>query len=50
MEPEGSSPHLLEPAICSYPEPDESGPCSPTHFSKMYFNIILPPTPGSSKW
>jgi hypothetical protein len=22
---------------------------APSHFSKIYFNIILPPTPGSSK-
>ena len=25
-------------------------PLHPSHFSKIHFNIILPPTPGSSKW
>jgi hypothetical protein len=24
MEPEGSSPYTQEPAICPYPEPDQS--------------------------
>jgi len=27
MEPEGSLPHLQEPAACRYPEPDQSSPC-----------------------
>jgi hypothetical protein len=26
MEPEGSLPHLQEPATCPYPMPHESGP------------------------
>jgi hypothetical protein len=30
MEPEDSLPRLQEPAICPYPEPDESRPCLPT--------------------
>jgi hypothetical protein len=27
MEPEGSLPHSQAPAICPYPEPDQSTPC-----------------------
>ena len=49
MEPEGSLPHTLQPAICPDPEPDRSSPFYLSHFSKMYFNIILPSTPGSSE-
>ena len=29
MEPEVSLPHSQEPAICPYPEPDQSSPCPP---------------------
>jgi hypothetical protein len=29
METEGLLPNLQEPAMCSYPEPDESTPCLP---------------------
>jgi hypothetical protein len=28
MEPEGSLPHSQEFAICPYPEPDQSSPCT----------------------
>ena len=28
MEPEGSLPHLQQPAICPCPKPDQSSPCS----------------------
>jgi hypothetical protein len=50
MEPEGSSPYTQEPATCPYPEPDQSSLRSPPNLSKIHFNIILPSTPGSSKW
>ena len=32
IEPEGSSPHSQQLAICSYPEPDRSSPCPHTTF------------------
>jgi hypothetical protein len=51
MELEGSSPYSQEPATCPYPEPNQS--ClrpPPPNLSKIHFNIILPSTPGSSKW
>ena len=51
MEPEGSLPHPQVPANCPYPEPDRSSPYPLTsHFLKIRFNIILPPTLGSPKW
>jgi hypothetical protein len=49
MEPGGSLPHSQEPATCPYPEPPQSSPCAPSHFSKIHFNIILPSMPGSPK-
>jgi len=50
MVPEGSSPYSREPATCPCPSPDQSSPASPSHFHQIYFNIILSPTSGSSKW
>ena len=38
------------PVTCSYPKPDQSSPCPPSHFLKIRLNIILPSTPGSSNW
>jgi hypothetical protein len=50
MEPEGSSPYSQEPANYPYPGPDKCSLRRPHPTSKIHFNIILPSTPGSSKW
>jgi len=52
MELEGSLRHLqVPPPTCTYPEPVQSSPCpAPFQFLKFHLNVILPPTPGSSKW
>jgi hypothetical protein len=50
MEPDGSLPYTQEPATCTYPEPDQSSLRPPPNLLKFRFNIILPSTPGSSKW
>ena len=50
MEPEGSLPHSQVPATCPYPEPHRSSPCPRIPLPELHFNIILPSTPGSSKW
>jgi hypothetical protein len=49
-EPEGSSPRSQEPFTGPYPEPDRSSPYHPipSYLSKMYFNIVHPPTSWSS--
>jgi hypothetical protein len=49
MEPEGSLPYSQEPAIFSYPEPDQSSLCPRSNLS-IRFNIILPSMRRSSKW
>jgi hypothetical protein len=45
MEPEISLPHSQVPATCLYTEPSQ-----PYYFLKIYLNIILPSSPGSSNW
>ena len=51
MEPEGSLPHSQVPATCPYSEPHRSN-LHPhiLHFCISSLIIILPSTPGSSKW
>ena len=44
METEGSLPRSQQPVACPDPEQDWSTPCSPSHFSKIHFNITLPQT------
>jgi len=50
MEPEGSLQYLQVPATCLYHKPDQSNPCSPSHFLKSHLNIILSFTPACSEW
>ena len=50
MEPEGSLPHSHVPAACPYPEPARSSPYLQIPRPEDPLNIILPSTPGSSKW
>jgi hypothetical protein len=49
MEPEGSLPHSQKPATCPYLEPINSVHGPQSHFWRIHFNIILSPTPESSK-
>ena len=52
IEHGGALPHSQKPATCSYREPDQSSPYiprNPTNF-KIHFNMVLPSTPGSSRW
>ena len=48
MKPEVSLPCLQEPATCM----SQMNPVYTfeSYFFKTNFNIILPPTPGTSKW
>jgi hypothetical protein len=39
MEPEGSLPHIQDPATCPYLDPEPSSPCPSSHFLKIHFNI-----------
>jgi hypothetical protein len=50
MELENSLPRLQDPANCPYPGSDQSSRCPTQHFLKSQLNIILPSTPGSTKW
>jgi hypothetical protein len=49
MELKGLLPCSQEPYTGPYPKPDRSSPYYPT-LSKIYFNIVLPPTSWSSLW
>jgi hypothetical protein len=42
--------HKCPSLTSSYPEPDQSSSCSTFHFLDIYFVIILPSMPRSSKW
>ena len=46
---QSSSLHSQQPSTCSYPKQDQSNPF-PFNWCKIYFNIILPSMPRSSKW
>jgi hypothetical protein len=48
MEPEGSLPHSHVPTTCLYPEPAWFSP-TPASWRSILI-LILPSTPGSSKW
>ena len=50
MKPEGLLPHSQTLTTCPYPEPDQSSHVFPSHSLKIPFNIIVSPTPRSSKW
>ena len=42
--------HSQVPTTCPYPELNRCSPHTTFHILKIHFNIILPFTPGSSKW
>jgi len=39
-----------QPSTCPYSEPEQTSPCPLSRFPKIHFKIILPSTPGTSKW
>ena len=49
MKPEGPLPRIQKPITCPYPEPDQSSPYPPSHFSKINCSIILASTSESSE-
>ena len=50
MEPQSSLPHSRVPATCLYLSQIDSVHAHISHLLKMHLNMILPSTPGSSKW
>jgi len=50
MESEGSLPFSQQPAICAYPEPDQSSLRHSNRFIWIHSNIFLPTTPRPFKW
>jgi hypothetical protein len=50
MKPEGSSPYSQEFPYSELDRSSLSPPPPQSNLSKIHFNIILPPTPGPSKW
>ena len=50
MEPTSSLSDSQDPVTWPYPEPDQFTPCTPSHFVKIYFNVILQLMLESSKW
>ena len=50
MEPEYSLPISQVPATCLYPEPARSNSYPTSYLLKFHLSVILPSTPGSSKW
>ena len=45
VEPKGLCTGSQEPAICPYPEPDQSRPRTPSYSLKTHFAVIVPPMP-----
>ena len=50
MEPKGSLPHLERPPPVPIMSQINPVHAAPSNFLKIFFNIILPPTPRSSQW
>jgi len=50
VEPVGSLPHSQEPTTCQYLEVINTVHALPPHSLKIYFTVILPSIPKSSKW